>query len=445
MEKIWEFFENMHECVYVSDMDTYELIYLNPTAMEALGVKSMDDVAGKKCYEVLRGFSTPCGNCNNEELMPDRFREWQSYSPRLNRYMKWKATMVLWGGRRCRIELAIDISPQGDGGETFGSNQMLEGQVNEAFRLAMQAATPDQSIGIVLEYLDKALRGARTYIFEQNEKGGDDNTYEWVADGVTSEKDHLQDLPPEVCASWYRYFRKRRSILVEDIEELRETDPVKYEMLQNQSIRSIVVVPLFVDGRAIGFYGVDDPSGINLNYASDLLQIMGHFFVSELKRRNLMRELRDMSHRDQLTRIGNRYALNDFMDGLDQDQSIGVAFCDVTGLKRVNDQKGHREGDRLILHSSECLRKFFDDCGLFRVGGDEFIALCPQMEESEFGRRSEELKQYICDNGVTLAVGFSWREACGGEIDRIIAEAEKAMYADKAEYYRRTGIDRRNR
>lgn len=39
----------------------------------------------------------------------------------------------------------------------------------------------------------------RTYIFEKNERGGDDNTYEWVAPGVEPQKDILQDLPAEVC------------------------------------------------------------------------------------------------------------------------------------------------------------------------------------------------------------------------------------------------------
>ena len=445
MDKIWEFFENMHESVYVTDMDTYEMIYMNPTAMEIFGIKSMEETVGKKCYELIQQCSSPCKICNNDELEPNRFRERQCYAANLDRYMLWKDTMVVQDGRRCRIEIAIDVSFRAGQGDAFRNNQMLEGQVNEAFRLALQAPTPDRSIEIVLEYLGKALKGARTYIFERNEKGGDDNTYEWAASGVTAETETLQDLPPEVCASWYRVFKENQSIMVEDVETLRESDPVKYEVLRRQSIHSVVVVPLFMDGAAIGFYGVDNLPEKNLGYASDLLQIMGHFFVSEIKRRNLVRELKDMSYRDQLTQIGNRYALNEFEDRIDQEQCIGVVFCDVTGLKRMNDQKGHLEGDRLIVDSSKCLKEVFGDYGLFRIGGDELVALCPQIEEKEFRRRSEQLKKYIGDNDVSLAVGFSWRERCGDDIDRILSEAEKEMYADKAEYYRRTGIDRRNR
>ena len=87
------------------------------------------------------------------------------------------------------------------------SVQNLEAVINEGLRVALLEETPDQSLEVLLEHLGKALNGERTYIFEQNESGGDDNTYEWTADGVEPEKESLQNVPSEVCASWYRNFR----------------------------------------------------------------------------------------------------------------------------------------------------------------------------------------------------------------------------------------------
>ena len=55
MQKIWEFFENMNELVYVSDMDTYELLYMNKKAREMYGFKVMEDLAGRKCHELGQG------------------------------------------------------------------------------------------------------------------------------------------------------------------------------------------------------------------------------------------------------------------------------------------------------------------------------------------------------------------------------------------------------
>ncbi len=176
------------------------------------------------------------------------------------------------------------------------SVQNLEVIINEGLRVALMEETPDQSLQVLLEHLGKALKGGRTYIFEQNEFGGDDNTYEWVAEGVESEKENLQNVPSEVCASWYRNFSIGRHIVIEDLEKIRETDPLQYENLKRQSIYSLVVVPLYDGKKVIGFYGVDNPPVKSLEYASNMLQTAAYFIVSSLKRRNLVRELQKRSY-----------------------------------------------------------------------------------------------------------------------------------------------------
>lgn len=176
------------------------------------------------------------------------------------------------------------------------SVQNLETIINEGLRVALLEETPDQSLAVLLGYLGKALNGERTYIFEQNESGGDDNTYEWVADGVEPEKENLQNVPPEVCAGWYRNFSIGRHIAIEDLEEIREISPLQYEILKRQSIHSLVVVPLYDGKKLIGFYGVDNPPVKSMEYASNMLQTAAYFIVSSLKRRNLVRELQKRSY-----------------------------------------------------------------------------------------------------------------------------------------------------
>ncbi len=176
------------------------------------------------------------------------------------------------------------------------SVQDLETIINEGLRVALLEETPDQSLEVLLEHLGKALNGDRTYIFEQNESGCDDNTYEWVADGVEPEKDNLQNVPPDVCASWYRNFSVGRHIVIENLEDIRETDPLQYENLKRQNIYSLVVVPLYNGKELIGFYGVDNPPAKSLEYASNMLQTAAYFIVSSLKRRNLFRELQKRSY-----------------------------------------------------------------------------------------------------------------------------------------------------
>ena len=176
------------------------------------------------------------------------------------------------------------------------SVQNLETVINEGLRVALLEENPDRSLEVLLEHLGKALNGERTYIFEQNMSGGDDNTYEWAAEGVRPEIDNLQNLPAKVCASWYRNFRVGRHIVIEHLEDIQETDPLQYENLKRQNIHSLVVVPLYDGNKIIGFYGVDNPPVKSLEYASNMLQTAAYFIVSSLKRRNLVRELQKRSH-----------------------------------------------------------------------------------------------------------------------------------------------------
>ncbi len=176
------------------------------------------------------------------------------------------------------------------------SVQNLETVLNEGLRVALLEETPDQSLEVLLGRLGDALRGDRTYIFEKNEFGGDDNTYEWTAEGVEPEKDSLQNVAPEVCASWYRKFDVGKHIVIGSLEEIRETDSLQYENLKRQDIHSLVVVPLYDGKKIIGFYGVDNPPAKSLEYASNMLQTAAYFIVSSLKRRNLFRELQKRSY-----------------------------------------------------------------------------------------------------------------------------------------------------
>ena len=75
-------------------------------------------------------------------------------------------------------------------------------------------------------------------------------------------------------------------------------------------------------------------------------------------RQELLDKLKEMSYCDQLTQIGNRHAMNEYIDNLQKEQSLGIVYCDVTGLKQVNDQKGHASGDKLI---AEAEKKMYQD------------------------------------------------------------------------------------
>ena len=408
MGKIWEFFEHLDEYVYVSDPETNQLVYMNQKALKSYGFQSKEEIVGLKCYEVLQGNSAPCSICNNEQLRPGYFKEWEYYNPVVKTDFRIKDTLVEDDGRMLRMEIAIDCGHSGDR-ETSMDYHKMEAAMNQAIRVALRQETPNQTLEVLLELLGKTMEADRTYIFEKNDHGHDDNTYEWAAKGVTPEKDNLQDLPPEVCDQWYQKFAGYQNIVTENLSEIRDTDPpAKY-----------------------------------IDFASEILQIMGHFIVSSIRRRNLVRKLEIMSYTDPLTGFGNRYAMEKYVSGILPQTKIGVVYCDVTGLKRVNDEKGHSKGDQLIRRACDCLRGTLKDFELFRIGGDELVALCRGMEEGELYREVEELRAELDREHVTMAVGAAVNTLGAVGFDHLLTEPERRMYQDKAEYYRQSGLNRR--
>lgn len=282
MNKIWEFFENMNEFLYVSDMDTYEIVYMNKKSLDAFGISSIDEIKNKKCHEILQNCYTPCSLCKNKDLRPGEFIEWTYYNPAINKHLSLKDTMVKDGEKKYRITLAIektDFEPQSN---KINNYQDMCAIVNEGIKLA----------------------------------------------GYT----------------------------------------------------------------------------------------------------------------DYLTKLGNRHAMNDYIQNyMPDNQSIGIIYCDITGLKQVNDTEGHAAGDKLILDACACMKRVFKHNTLFRIGGDEFLYLCPNITEDKLKQLEQKLKDDISKHSVNMAIGRCWCENSSHNLDKAISQAEKAMYQDKLDYYDKQG------
>ncbi len=443
MSNFWEIYENLREVVYVTDVDTYEVIYINRYGREVLNVPSVELLQGRPCYEVLQKCSSPCAICTNNKLKLGEFYEWRYYNALLGKTFLIKDTLVEENGRRYRLEIAIDIGEmdrQKKVLKEFESNEML---VNEALRLALAEPTPEQSIEVLLKYLGQALKSDRVYIFEEIGGHAVKNTYEWCAVGVEPQKEFLQEVPFEVVSAWYDKFNKNENIIIKDLESIRETEPKIYETLLPQQVDTLVVSPIIFKEVIVGFYGVDNPPKEFLNHISVMFKVLGYFIASMLARRNLVVKLEKLSFYDQLTGALNRHGMNEFVANVDHQASIGIVYCDVMGLKRVNDSLGHLEGDKLIVRAYDCICNIFPKNVVFRVGGDEFLAMSSNVTKEDMEDKICKLRESMADFNVKFAIGGVWEEHCNGRITKLMKLADKRMYEDKENYYAKHPEERR--
>ena len=105
-----------------------------------------------------------------------------------------------------------------------------------------------------------------------------------------------------------------------------------------------------------------------------------------------IKNLNDMAYIDALIGIGNRLALRRDYDAY-QGHEVTVLMLDLNDFKLINDTRGHEEGDRVLQEIGKLLSDTFGKEYCYRYGGDEFLAIVPDMEEQDFNRKLEALKQ----------------------------------------------------
>ena len=156
---------------------------------------------------------------------------------------------------------------------------------------------------------------------------------------------------------------------------------------------------------------------------------------------------------DTLTGLQNRRAYEDELIRLRHSQEVEkltVVSLDLNGLKTANDTRGHEMGDALITALAENMVEAFHRFGtLYRTGGDEFMALLeiePEELERVLRQFNERNELWTKARSYRLSVAVGWVRASdhpGLNPQELAALADKAMYEDKARYYRETGHDRR--
>lgn len=160
-------------------------------------------------------------------------------------------------------------------------------------------------------------------------------------------------------------------------------------------------------------------------------------------------EMEDVAHRDHLTGLPNRIALDSYMEkAMNQSKSITVLYLDLDGFKQVNDTLGHEAGDKLLVEVGSRLKQSIrSDELVARMGGDEFVIVLssdtdPNEQGMKVGERviSKVNKPYTID-GETVSVGCSiggavWTAGIG-EVSDVVRRADEALYEVK-----RTGKNR---
>ena len=163
-----------------------------------------------------------------------------------------------------------------------------------------------------------------------------------------------------------------------------------------------------------------------------------------------VKQLENRAFRDTLTGLLNRNAYYDYNKILDAQIAAGEAqfsiiMIDVNNLKKMNDEYGHEKGNQYLKNSADVIASVFGREHLYRIGGDEFVAVMEGKERQEESPRlieefREKIKDYHERKGlkpweqIYCAAGMadytSGKDTC---TEDVLKRADTAMYTEKVE------------
>lgn len=332
------------------------------------------------------------------------------------------------------------------------SRELILSALARAARMLFGAEGNDAVMPSALAALGGAVGVDRVYVFEnhRDETTGEllaSMRYEWCRDGIRPEIDNPDMVGmsyDELLPNWRPIFEARDPIvgLVENMA------PAERELLREQDILSILVVPIFLDGEFWGLIGFDDcTSRRRWRQAEiDALEVASGTIGGAIRSMRAEEELRRLVSTDSLTGLSSRRAFIDqsreiFQQVHRKRGELSLLIMDLDHFKQVNDTHGHPAGDEALVGFAQICRRVLRDSDLIgRTGGEEFAVMLADVGPDQAARLADKLRSSLAASIVptaagavrmTVSVGVAGLRGGERDLSDLFKRADDALYSAK--------------
>ena len=292
--------------------------------------------------------------------------------------------------------------------------------LNRAFDKAFLHSEDDDNISELLACMGEELGCERISIFEENEEGTCDNTYEWCSPGVIREQILMQHVAIARFDSWHDRLINHETIVVRSQEELVDHDPDVYAMFVEQNIHRAIVTLLAFHGKNFGFCILEDPSDQAMYDKNLIMPGIRYILSSMIYSRNLAARLRKLGYIDTLTGAGNRVSLQEHLETMDYSRPVGIISIDMIGWDNNEGKMAHLEREQTLVRAGEILINLFDSDQVFRVATGEFIVVFGGGEEAVFVNDLHTIRALFRKHNLLASITGEWQEVIQDPIDHFI-------------------------
>ncbi len=349
--------------VYVADLDSYRILYLNKRAIEVYG-----DVIGKFCWEKLQeGQTGSCKFCNKEYLLEHKDTKKlisDKLNPINNKWYEVHEKLIDWPGTGlAKLQIAYDISHRKEDEinlKTLLKQQELFSNIALTFNQQKSFA---HKVNEVLKIVGKFVKTDGVSLFENFAKNSKTKLiYEWCNTDVSPKIDKIPDFSFDKHHPLYKKIIKDKIININNLKESKYANSLN--VFIKFDVKSILLIPIFLHKKHIGFITFEECKKQRVWNENEikLLQTLGNIISTAFERKaNEEKRLRS----EQKLKIAN--ATKDrFLSIITKD--LLTPFSDIKSLSsllydsydRWNDEK-RKLFINSILNSSSQGYKLLDN------------------------------------------------------------------------------------
>jgi EAL domain-containing protein (putative c-di-GMP-specific phosphodiesterase class I)/GGDEF domain-containing protein len=222
----------------------------------------------------------------------------------------------------------------------------------------------------------------------------------------------------EISASW-EILGSKHSVGLFEIDPF-ESIPKLQELVYLKKEDFTLPLPCFagsalsigklkVWGMEKGYLVVVDPNTCDLSVLGHSLQLIS----SEMTKRRLLDRQEYLVYHDPATGLLNYNGYTQYTSTLREDSlsSLGLVLVDINNLRDMNKNFGKEYGNEIVSLVAVKIQSLFPDCSWFRISGDEFVIICPDLTYESFNKRVSTLSIDIeKEKPNAVLVGQSWSE-----------------------------------
>ncbi|WP_375753657.1 GGDEF domain-containing protein [Vibrio sp. HN007] len=228
----------------------------------------------------------------------------------------------------------------------------------------------------------------------------------------------------------------------------RRRDNIKAKFLLNSILMASALymafraVFAFKEGTIADYYSASDVH--KLSFVVSTLTVIGlAFSVSWMLTDRLLKQTYRSSITDELTGLYNRRGLTELMPKFMQpgrENDISILLADLDHFKKINDNYGHEQGDKVIQHFGRVLQKTCRDNDVcFRYGGEEFVVILPKATPEQAMIIADRIRAYAKNPSIaelsccsyTVSIGVT-RVLVDDDWSSLVNRADSALYEAKS-------------